>query len=462
MNDLLLAAVTGGLRALLSARGEDMAALTIRTSVPAATAAGHQASGIMLVDLPVREADPVAASGRDPCHDGGGEAAARPGAGAITAVVHLPLPLARAGMRWMRRFGGTRVNLFVSDVPGPPAPLWLAGARMLEAVPVGPLVQHVGLGIVALSYAGELAVSVHADGSVADLEVLAEGWRPTSPPSVPPRRRRGRRRAARRDRSRAPVRDWQPSSGSVLGSWRRPNPASSTLRRPTVGRFPRWVYGAGDEPDARFSLANERTFLAWIRTSLALSAAGVALEAVDLPVAPSLRDASALLLVALGVSPQCWPGCGGRRSSGGSGSPARSRHRSSVRCWPWASPWRRCCSSSDCSSGEPGARPRRRPRHAGRADRPRVATHGPRGGGRGRGRAPGGGTGARSGRCGGGRGRRSPRRARILAGRTPLPRGAGVAAGPGRPGGGGPARPCRSSRCPPPRPSSGRSPSPSF
>jgi len=68
-----------------------------------------------------------------------------------------------------------------------------------------------------------------------------------------------------------------------------------------VGRFPRWVYGAGDEPDARFSLANERTFLAWIRTSLALSAAGVALEAVDLPVTPALLDASALLLVFLGV-----------------------------------------------------------------------------------------------------------------------------------------------------------------
>ena len=68
-----------------------------------------------------------------------------------------------------------------------------------------------------------------------------------------------------------------------------------------MGRFPRWVFGAGDEPDARFSMANERTFLAWIRTSLALSAAGVALEAVDLPVTPVLRDASALLLVALGV-----------------------------------------------------------------------------------------------------------------------------------------------------------------
>jgi putative membrane protein len=68
-----------------------------------------------------------------------------------------------------------------------------------------------------------------------------------------------------------------------------------------VGRFPRWVFGAGDEPDARFSLANERTFLAWIRTSLALSAAGVALEAIELPVTPGLRTASALLLVGLGV-----------------------------------------------------------------------------------------------------------------------------------------------------------------
>lgn len=33
----------------------------------------------------------------------------------------------------------------------------------------------------------------------------------------------------------------------------------------------------GNEPDYRFTLANERTFLAWIRTSLALLAGGVAL-----------------------------------------------------------------------------------------------------------------------------------------------------------------------------------------
>ncbi|WP_010539629.1 YidH family protein [Dietzia alimentaria] len=35
----------------------------------------------------------------------------------------------------------------------------------------------------------------------------------------------------------------------------------------------------GKEPDPRFTLANERTFLAWIRTSVGLSAGAVALEA---------------------------------------------------------------------------------------------------------------------------------------------------------------------------------------
>jgi putative membrane protein len=34
----------------------------------------------------------------------------------------------------------------------------------------------------------------------------------------------------------------------------------------------------GEEPDYRFTLANERTFLAWVRTSLALLAGGVAVR----------------------------------------------------------------------------------------------------------------------------------------------------------------------------------------
>ena len=78
-------------------------------------------------------------------------------------------------------------------------------------------------------------------------------------------------------------------------------------------RFPRWVYGTGSDPDARFSLANERTFLAWIRTSLALLAGGVALEALALPVQADLRFAAAIVLVTLGVLALCWRGSPGRR-----------------------------------------------------------------------------------------------------------------------------------------------------
>ncbi|CAN5341262.1 hypothetical protein BH09ACT6_BH09ACT6_08660 [soil metagenome] len=66
-------------------------------------------------------------------------------------------------------------------------------------------------------------------------------------------------------------------------------------------RFPKRVYGAGDEPDPRFSLANERTFLAWIRTSLALIAGGVALEALNVPIAPGFRLTAALVLIGAGI-----------------------------------------------------------------------------------------------------------------------------------------------------------------
>jgi putative membrane protein len=61
------------------------------------------------------------------------------------------------------------------------------------------------------------------------------------------------------------------------------------------------VYGGGSEPDVRFSFANERTFLAWIRTALALLAAGVALDAVPLSVPETLQRALAATFIVLGL-----------------------------------------------------------------------------------------------------------------------------------------------------------------
>jgi putative membrane protein len=66
-------------------------------------------------------------------------------------------------------------------------------------------------------------------------------------------------------------------------------------------RQPRWVYDEGDEPDPRFSLANERTFLAWVRTALAMLAGGVALHALSVPGADWLRTVLVVGLIVLGA-----------------------------------------------------------------------------------------------------------------------------------------------------------------
>ena len=57
----------------------------------------------------------------------------------------------------------------------------------------------------------------------------------------------------------------------------------------------------GDEPDYRFTLANERTFLAWIRTALGLLAGGVAVRQLVDPF-DIANATTALALVAVGCS----------------------------------------------------------------------------------------------------------------------------------------------------------------
>ena len=73
-----------------------------------------------------------------------------------------------------------------------------------------------------------------------------------------------------------------------------------TLEDDPSPRTSRWAdpRAVGTDPDYRFTLANERTFLAWIRTSLALAAAG--LGAISL--LEDFYGKEALGLVLLGLS----------------------------------------------------------------------------------------------------------------------------------------------------------------
>lgn len=83
------------------------------------------------------------------------------------------------------------------------------------------------------------------------------------------------------------------------------SPDPSAPKAPERARLSRSLLGGGTEPDPRFTLANERTFLAWIRTALAFLAGGIAVEAFTGEVfSPALRStvAVALLLLALLVS----------------------------------------------------------------------------------------------------------------------------------------------------------------
>ena len=75
-------------------------------------------------------------------------------------------------------------------------------------------------------------------------------------------------------------------------------------------RWPGSVYAHGSEPDPRFSLANERTFLAWIRTALALVAGAAAVDALPLPLAETVQNllAAGLALAGLLTAGAAWRG----------------------------------------------------------------------------------------------------------------------------------------------------------
>jgi putative membrane protein len=67
-----------------------------------------------------------------------------------------------------------------------------------------------------------------------------------------------------------------------------------------ASRFDAWVRQVGDDPDPRFTLANERTFLSWTTTSLGLLGIGLAVGTI-VPGEPLLLKIIAALWIVLSI-----------------------------------------------------------------------------------------------------------------------------------------------------------------
>jgi diacylglycerol O-acyltransferase len=176
VNDVVLAAVAGGLRQLLASRGEPVQELVLRAMVPISLhhepgqAHGNQ-DGIMLVPLALGEPDPVRRLELIAAETAARKHKAHP---QVTSGLFGFVAVQRASYRHLPR--QRSVNLSVTNVPGPPVPLYLAGARLLELFPVAPVQGNVTLTVAVLSYAGQLNLTAIADRDTCpDVEVFAQG-----------------------------------------------------------------------------------------------------------------------------------------------------------------------------------------------------------------------------------------------------------------------------------------------
>ena len=70
------------------------------------------------------------------------------------------------------------VDVFVTNVSGPQRPLYVLGARLVEAFPVVQVAGNVPLSVAVLSYAGQLNIGIQSDpDGLPDLDVFVDGLR---------------------------------------------------------------------------------------------------------------------------------------------------------------------------------------------------------------------------------------------------------------------------------------------
>jgi WS/DGAT/MGAT family acyltransferase len=172
VNDVVLAVVAGALRRYLDAREElpdrplvAVVPTNVRTESTRGVA-GNVVSA-MFASLPSELADPVArlaavadsmSVAKQTHRDIGGTLLGEWAEVATAPILH-------NGIQLYRRFAD-RVrpihNLVISNVPGPPVPVYMAGARIVSLVPMGPIFDGAGLNVTVLSYLDRVDVGFMA------------------------------------------------------------------------------------------------------------------------------------------------------------------------------------------------------------------------------------------------------------------------------------------------------------
>lgn len=182
INDVVLAICAGGLRRYLSEKDElpvkplvAMAPISVRAQEEGT---GNQVSA-MLVSLATDIDDALnrlvhirASSQRSKIHAG-----ALP-ANKLTEFLPSETLAAAARVYTRTRLGGHHrpfFNVTITNLPGPPVPLYVAGARIHSAFGMAPILDGLGLILVVLSYHGRISIGINScEQIVPDPESMAE------------------------------------------------------------------------------------------------------------------------------------------------------------------------------------------------------------------------------------------------------------------------------------------------
>jgi WS/DGAT/MGAT family acyltransferase len=181
LNDVVLATVSGAMRRFLGGRGLSLEGSDFRAMIPVNVRRQSERGALgnrvaqMIAPLPLAETDPCRCLARVSVTTQ--ELKRSHQVEATEFVEQVGDWTATAVLTQLVRLTAFRrpFNIVVTNVPGPPVPLYLLGARMLASFPMVPLYANQGLGIALFSYDDGLYWGISADwDAVPDVHDFVE------------------------------------------------------------------------------------------------------------------------------------------------------------------------------------------------------------------------------------------------------------------------------------------------